>query len=56
MNDTSARLPCRGCLSNCINYAVCDGRPWRLGLENENSNKNITDKSKGADKVKKAAL
>ncbi|MFD2228769.1 hypothetical protein [Alkalimarinus sediminis] len=24
------RLPCRGCLPNCINYDRCEGRPWTL--------------------------
>jgi CDP-diacylglycerol pyrophosphatase len=24
-----ARLPCRGCTTNCTNYAQCDGKPWR---------------------------
>lgn len=23
------RLPCRGCLPTCSNYATCDGKPWR---------------------------
>lgn len=23
------RLPCRGCMSDCPNYATCDGTPWR---------------------------
>jgi hypothetical protein len=31
---SNARLPCRGCRSACIHYAICDGRPWRtLALE-----------------------
>ena len=25
----SVRLPCRGCSSDCMHYAICDGRPWR---------------------------
>lgn len=29
MNSESVRLPCRGCLLNCKNYSVCQGRPWR---------------------------
>lgn len=24
------RLPCRGCTVECVNYATCDGKPWRL--------------------------
>ncbi|WP_231871681.1 hypothetical protein, partial [Oleiphilus sp. HI0079] len=24
------RLPCRGCTSDCSNYATCDGKPWRM--------------------------
>jgi len=27
--ESNARLPCRGCCSDCIHYANCDGRPWR---------------------------
>lgn len=23
------RLPCRGCLPSCPNYAHCDGKIWR---------------------------
>lgn len=56
MNDTSARLPCRGCMSNCINYAICDGRLWRLGVENDDSNKNTTKKLGDAAKGKDKAL
>lgn len=26
------RLPCRGCMPDCSNYASCEGRPWRLNL------------------------
>jgi hypothetical protein len=26
------RLPCRGCTADCINFADCQGRPWRYGL------------------------
>jgi hypothetical protein len=26
---TSSRLPCRGCLPDCSNYATCNGTPWR---------------------------
>lgn len=55
MNDKSARLPCRGCMSNCINYEICDGRLWRMGLGNNVSNKTATDKSGDAEKGKKAA-
>jgi len=32
MSDTN-RLPCRGCMSNCANYAQCDGKLWRLAPE-----------------------
>jgi hypothetical protein len=33
-SGSSRRLPCRGCRSDCIHYANCDGRPWRtLALE-----------------------
>lgn len=29
-----SHLPCRGCLPDCKDRAVCDGRPWRsLGRE-----------------------
>jgi hypothetical protein len=28
-SGSSTRLPCRGCRSDCIHYADCDGRPWR---------------------------
>jgi hypothetical protein len=28
-NVISARLPCRGCRSDCKHYDICDGRPWR---------------------------
>ncbi len=28
-NPQSARLPCRGCMPTCSNYATCDGKPWR---------------------------
>jgi hypothetical protein len=55
MNDTSARLPCRGCMSNCMNYSICDGRLWRLDVKNDDLNKSITDKSGGAEKGKKEA-
>ncbi len=24
------RLPCRGCTTDCNNYAVCEGTPWRI--------------------------
>jgi hypothetical protein len=24
------RLPCRGCMKTCANYATCGGRPWRV--------------------------
>ncbi len=24
------RLPCRGCLASCKNYALCDGKLWRM--------------------------
>ena len=24
------RLPCRGCLPDCPNYANCEGTPWRI--------------------------
>jgi hypothetical protein len=27
--ETAKRLPCRGCLPDCSNYATCDGKPWR---------------------------
>lgn len=33
LTQTSApvdRLPCRGCRADCANYAVCEGRPWRM--------------------------
>ena len=26
----ATRLPCRGCQPGCSNYAICDGKPWRL--------------------------
>lgn len=29
------RLPCRGCLEDCANYAICEGKPWRIGCERE---------------------
>ncbi len=25
-----SRLPCRGCTTDCKNYAVCEGTPWRI--------------------------
>ncbi|MEH6515246.1 MAG: hypothetical protein V7742_01090 [Halioglobus sp.] len=25
-----ARLPCRGCTSDCANYTICNGTPWRI--------------------------
>jgi hypothetical protein len=28
-DNVHPRLPCRGCGSDCKNYAICDGRPWR---------------------------
>ncbi|CAN0584001.1 unnamed protein product [Ectocarpus sp. 12 AP-2014] len=28
-SSDSHRLPCRGCLPDCPNYASCDGKPWR---------------------------
>ena len=31
MPPENERLPCRGCTRECLNYTVCDGRPWRLG-------------------------
>ncbi|WP_210426309.1 hypothetical protein [Marinobacter confluentis] len=27
--QAAPRLPCRGCLPDCPNYATCDGKPWR---------------------------
>ena len=24
------RLPCRGCTRSCTDYAICEGKPWRL--------------------------
>jgi hypothetical protein len=27
--ETAKRLPCRGCLPDCVNYDTCDGKPWR---------------------------
>jgi len=27
--DHAPRLPCRGCMPDCPNYATCDGKPWR---------------------------
>ena len=24
------RLPCRGCLPDCRNYAICEGARWRI--------------------------
>ncbi len=32
----SGRLPCRGCMKNCKNYSICEGRPWRT-LANDRS-------------------
>ena len=29
-DETLKRLPCRGCLSDCIYYSECEGRLWRL--------------------------
>ncbi len=29
------RLPCRGCLKTCSNYTVCDGKPWRIELDQQ---------------------
>lgn len=26
---TEVRMPCRGCLPDCAEYATCEGRPWR---------------------------
>lgn len=28
--ENHERLPCRGCTLSCLNYPVCDGKPWRL--------------------------
>lgn len=28
-----ARLPCRGCTAACKQYAICEGKPWRLTVE-----------------------
>jgi hypothetical protein len=30
MSPEAERLPCRGCTRSCENYERCDGRPWRL--------------------------
>lgn len=27
---TIERLPCRGCTASCLNYPICNGKPWRL--------------------------
>ena len=51
MGTTRARLPCRGCLQNCKNIAVCEGKLWRLGGKTD-SNKIASMKLAGL-KVKK---
>jgi hypothetical protein len=28
-SEKHPRLPCRGCMADCPNYATCDGMPWR---------------------------
>lgn len=28
-NVKKQRLPCRGCMTHCKNYALCEGKPWR---------------------------
>lgn len=28
-SNPASRLPCRGCTTDCKNYASCDGFPWR---------------------------
>lgn len=28
VQDGAQRLPCRGCTRECVNYAVCEGKPW----------------------------
>lgn len=33
MKNSMPRLPCRGCLTCCKDYAVCQGAPWRLPVE-----------------------
>ncbi|MFT6221351.1 MAG: hypothetical protein ACJA0C_000753 [Candidatus Endobugula sp.] len=30
MSNKHHRLPCRGCMTNCKNYSVCNGKPWRI--------------------------
>lgn len=29
LEQISWRLPCRGCMTSCKNYAVCGGKPWQ---------------------------
>ena len=31
----SQRLPCRGCRTDCPNYAHCDGKPWRMEADSK---------------------
>ena len=31
------RLPCRGCTADCPDYERCDGKPWRLRVQLQES-------------------
>ena len=31
------RLPCRGCTKNCTNYQYCNGKLWRMNINNNNA-------------------
>ena len=37
MQPETARLLCRGCTTDCPNYAHCDGTPWRLSDQSPGS-------------------
>jgi hypothetical protein len=28
--DNVRRIPCRGCVANCIFISKCEGKPWRM--------------------------
>lgn len=36
MKEKPRRLPCRGCTQQCSNYLKCDGKLWRMNLDDAN--------------------
>lgn len=40
---TAVRLPCRGCLPGCADFATCEGRPWRAPGEGTDEARSLRD-------------